>query len=141
MATEYTSRKENEVKKNEESSLLSDNSQPIYGSAQVQRSSRLSTSSLNQPSEDHYSDHGGSSEEFASIKLARRRKKRLQKHHESNRPKLVSKLSHIVRSATQSEEEDNKDDIIQMPSDDLILPELDQKYDSVFNCICTNILK
>ncbi|KAG0768811.1 hypothetical protein G6F26_000843 [Rhizopus arrhizus] len=111
MATEYTSRKENE---------------PIYGSAQVQRSSRLSTSSLNQPSEDHYSDHGGSSEEFASIKLARRRKKRLQKHHESNRPKLVSKLSHIVRSATQSEEEDNKDDIIQMPSDDLILPELDQ---------------
>ncbi|RCI03555.1 hypothetical protein CU098_001800, partial [Rhizopus stolonifer] len=37
-----------------------------------------------------------------------------------------SKLSHIVRSAAQSEEEDNTDDIIQMPPDDLILPELDQ---------------
>ncbi|KAG1448769.1 hypothetical protein G6F56_008849 [Rhizopus delemar] len=114
----------NEVEKeNEESGLLSEITHIAYGTNFGQRSLQLSNSS-NQPLED-LSDHE-SSEEIASAKLARRRKKRLQKHHKSNRPKLVSKLSHIVRSAAQSEEEDNTDDIIQMPPDDLILPELDQ---------------
>lgn len=135
MGSNFMILKEIEARDNEESSLISDSHHSTYGSTQGQRS-RLSAPSLNQLPDDPYSDHGGSSEEFSSAKLAKRKKKRLQKHHK-NRPKLVSKLSHIVRSAAQSEEEeDNTDDVIQISPDDLILPELDQKYDKngLFNC-------
>ncbi|OBZ91782.1 Potassium channel subfamily T member 1 [Choanephora cucurbitarum] len=88
-------------------------------------SSNTSSSSLAQPLEDMCSD-GESSEEFmSSKKLATRKKKRLQKHHRPARPKLVSKLSHIVRSARQSEDEEDADDVIEMPTENLIIPELD----------------
>lgn len=76
------------------------------------------------PPEETYSDHG-SSDEVPSISLQNRKKKRLQKHHRSSRPKLVKTLSHIVRSARQSEDEDDLDDVIEIPSNDLIIPELD----------------
>ena len=90
-------------------------------------SSNTSSSSLAQPLEDMCSD-GESSEEFmSSKKLATRKKKRLQKHHRPARPKLVSKLSHIVRSARQSEDEEDADDVIEMPTENLIIPELDPK--------------
>ncbi|CAO3664178.1 unnamed protein product [Rhizopus microsporus] len=124
MGSNFMVLKEIEARDNEESSLISESHHSTYGSTQGQRS-QLSASSLNQLPDNPYSDHGGSSEEFSSAKLAKRKKKRLQKHHK-NRPKLVSKLSHIVRSAAQSEEEDNTDDVIQISPDDLILPELDQ---------------
>lgn len=70
------------------------------------------------------SDH---SSEEVTVRIADRKKKRLQKHHQPSRPKLVSTLSHIVRSAKQSEDEDEEDDIIEMPLNDLIIPELDPK--------------
>ncbi|KAG1439604.1 hypothetical protein G6F56_012241 [Rhizopus delemar] len=107
------------TKENEQ--FISDTS--FYGST-IQRSLPFTNSN-----EENFSDHDWSSEEFCSVKLAKRKKKRLQKHHQTHRPQLVSKLSHIVKSATQSEEEEgNKDDVIQMPPDDLVLPELDPKY-------------
>jgi hypothetical protein len=123
-----TSKQTKGIREDVENCLLLGSTHSAYGSTHVSGSSRLSITSLNQQPEEACSDHGWSSEEFTSNNLARRKKKRLQKHHKSNRPKLVSKLSHIVRSRTQSEEEDNTEDVIQMPSDDLILPELDQKY-------------
>lgn len=69
-----------------------------------------------------------SSEELApSSNVINRKKKRLQRHHRSTRPKLVSRLSHMVRSAQQSEEENDADDVIDMTPNDLIIPELDPK--------------
>ncbi|CAO3700020.1 unnamed protein product [Rhizopus stolonifer] len=98
--------------------FISDTS--FYGST-IQQSLPFTNSN-----EETFSDHDWSSEEFCSVKLAKRKKKRLQKHHQTQSPQLVSKLSHIVKSATQSEEEEeNKDDVIQIPPDDLVLPELD----------------
>lgn len=88
------------------------------------QSTSTSTSSFISNSEEVYSDHD-SSEEARTTKVANRKKKRLQKHHKTPRPKLVSTLSHIVRSARQSEDEDDMDDIIEMPLSDLIIPELD----------------
>lgn len=82
------------------------------------------------PPEETYSDHG-SSDEVPSISLQNRKKKRLQKHHRSSRPKLVKTLSHIVRSARQSEDEDDLDDVIEIPSNDLIIPELDPTAEEV----------
>ncbi|KAI8981828.1 hypothetical protein BDF20DRAFT_431175 [Mycotypha africana] len=77
---------------------------------------------------------GESSEEMiSSNKIAKRKKKRLQKHHNKPaKPKLVSKLSYIVGSARQSEDEtDQDDDIIDMPPENLIIPELDPNADEV----------
>jgi hypothetical protein len=90
------------------------------------QSTNTSKSSSIGPTEDIYSDHD-SSEEIPSIRLATRKKKRLQKHHRPSRPKLVKTLSHIVRSTRQSEDEDNMDDVIEIPPNDLIIPELDPK--------------
>ncbi|KAI8370880.1 hypothetical protein EDC96DRAFT_95984 [Choanephora cucurbitarum] len=114
---------------NEESYKLVGSEQPAqyYGSTShvPVSSSNTSSSSLAQPLDDICSD-GESSEEFmSSKKLATRKKKRLQKHHRPARPKLVSKLSHIVRSARQSEDEEDADDVIEMPTENLIIPELD----------------
>jgi hypothetical protein len=134
-----TSKQTKGIREDVENCLLLDSTHSAYGSTHVSGSSRLSITSLNQQPEEAYSDHGWSSEEFTSINLARRKKKRLQKHHKSNRPKLVSKLSHIVRSRTQSEEEDNTEDVIQMPSDDLILPELDQNAAEVREYVSSSI--
>lgn len=97
------------------------NSNPVTA-----QSTNTSKSSSSVPSEDVYSDHD-SSEEIPSVSLVNRKKKRLQKHHRPSRPKLVKTLSHIVRSARQSEDEDNMDDIIEIPPNDLIIPELDPK--------------
>ncbi|KAI8386877.1 hypothetical protein BD560DRAFT_143204 [Blakeslea trispora] len=115
--------------RNEENHKLIGSEQPsqYYGSTShvPVSSSNTSSSSLAMPLDDACSD-GESSEEFmSSNKLAKRKKKRLQKHHRPARPKLVSKLSHIVRSARQSEDEQDADDIIEMPTDNLIIPELD----------------
>ncbi|KAI9281997.1 hypothetical protein BY458DRAFT_498627 [Sporodiniella umbellata] len=122
MSSESNLKKQNETNESEEVILLSEGKSAAYGATQR---SRFQQYSCYKPSPEDLSDHG-SSEDRASVKIARRKKQRLQKHHKSSRPKLVSKLSHIVRSTAQSEEEDNTDDIIQMPPDDLILPELDQ---------------
>lgn len=78
-------------------------------------------------SEDPYYSGESSEEMISSVNLANRKKKRLQKHHRASRPKLASTLSHIVRSARQSEDEDDLNDAIDMPSNDFIIPELDPK--------------
>ncbi|KAI8087706.1 uncharacterized protein B0P05DRAFT_569648 [Gilbertella persicaria] len=117
---------------NGENCQLISSDQQNYGST-----NRLTTTSSNTSAtssshfEDPYSDGGSSEEVIATAKLANRKKKRLQKHHRPSRPKLVSKLSHIVRSARPSEDEGDTDDIIQMPTDNLIIPELDPNADEV----------
>ncbi|GAA5796487.1 hypothetical protein HPULCUR_001859 [Helicostylum pulchrum] len=94
------------------------------------QSTNTSISSFISHSEEVYSDHD-SSEEARSVSVAKRKKKRLQKHHRPPRPKLVSTLSHIVRSARQSEDEDDTDDVIEMPVNHLIIPELDPTAEEV----------
>jgi hypothetical protein len=64
-----------------------------------------------------------SSEEAISLKVATRKKKRLERHHKS-RPKLKSTLSKIVHSTQVSEEEDN---VIEIPNNNMVISELDQK--------------
>jgi hypothetical protein len=91
------------------------------------QSKNTSTSSSIIRSEDAYNSDNSSGEEVHSRTVANRKKKRLQKHHRPSRPKLVSKLSHIVRSARQSEDEEDMDDVIEMPPSDFIIPELDPK--------------
>lgn len=117
MTTESKLRNEVGVSLSDEHSrLTTTEGEPNYGTSSK-------TSSL--LSEEAFSDH--SSEETPSVSVANRKKKRLEKHHRPSRPKLVSTLSHIVRSAKQSEDEDEEDDIIEMPLNDLIIPELDPK--------------
>ncbi|KAI8643141.1 hypothetical protein BD408DRAFT_415336 [Parasitella parasitica] len=107
---------------NEEANLISD-SHTHYGATTA---STASTKNYEEPcSED-------SSEEMISTEnVASRKKKRLIKHHHPKRPKLVSTLSHIVRSARQSEDEDDANNVVEMPSNDLIIPELDPNADEV----------
>ncbi|CEP14358.1 hypothetical protein [Parasitella parasitica] len=122
----HESRLRNQVEvsstEDEEANLISDN-HTQYGTTTT---STASTKNYEEPcSED-------SSEEMISTEnVANRKKKRLEKHHRPKRPKLVSTLSHIVRSARQSEDEDDANDIVEMPSNDLIIPELDPNADEV----------
>lgn len=119
----HESRLRNQVElsstEDEESNLISDN-QTQYGATTT---STTSTKTFEEPCSEE------SSEEMISTEIvANRKKKRLKNHHRFKRPKLVTTLSHIVRSARQSEDEDDLNDVIEIPSTDLIIPELDPKY-------------
>ncbi|KAI7900827.1 uncharacterized protein BX663DRAFT_148302 [Cokeromyces recurvatus] len=123
---------ENEINQHEETHRLMTDHYPHYYGSVI--SPITSSSPQGLPYEDIYSEE--SSEEFiSSVNLVNRKKKRLQKHHRSSKPKLVKKLSYIVGSARQSEEESELGDIIDMPSNDLIIPELDPNADEVKNYI------
>lgn len=133
MAHESKLRNEVGISLSDEHSRLTTEGDSHYGSTNptTSQSSNTSSSSLLH-SEEVCSDHD-SSEEVPSVSVANRKKKRLQKHHRPSRPKLVSTLSHIVRSARQSEDEEDEGDVIEMPPDDLIIPELDPKYNTSKN--------
>ncbi|KAI8981503.1 hypothetical protein BDB01DRAFT_794345 [Pilobolus umbonatus] len=130
----HESKLRNEVDMEEENHFAVDHSSHNYGSIKPAHSTSASIYSNTPHSDDSSSD---SSEEYVtSVNLVNRKKKRLQKHHKTAKPKLVSKLSNIVGSARQSEEEDNVDNVIEIPQNNLIIPELDPKADELREFVC-----
>ncbi|EPB88136.1 hypothetical protein HMPREF1544_05080 [Mucor circinelloides 1006PhL] len=109
----------------EESNLITEQ-HTHYGTTTASSTSTKHYDELQQPGSDESSE-----EMILNENVANRKKKRLKKHHRPKRPKLVSTLSHIVRSARQSEDEDDSNDVIEIPSTDLIIPELDPNADEV----------
>jgi hypothetical protein len=128
MAHESKLRNEVETDDQESQKLISDHHSQ-YGSTTNPTTLHSTDSSLVTvpATKDPYFSEESSEEMISSVNLANRKKKRLQKHHRPHRPNLVSTLSHIVRSARQSEDEDDLNDVIEMPSNDFIIPELDPK--------------
>lgn len=114
---------QNDVKqqtdRHEETNALNIPNQKLYGSVMP---------SVNQ-GVDEYNSGESSSEEIIACtnNLANRKKKRLQKHHKSENPKFVTRISNIVRSARQSEDESDMSDIVDMSAAHLLKPELDPK--------------